>query len=262
MQYTNNLKLRKPEGTDPVKIEDINANMDKIDESLAGYPGFIIAPADAVNKERADLVLTGTNDAQAINDVFTMLHNKRGGDSNIAIRIDFMGGNIELDDDTQILLEYDNFHIYGNGVRIEGDIGDENWETSYGILHVQGEDCKLSDIYTHNKTWDYGFGIYASNSTLTNCTGSSDHGPGIYTSNSTLTNCIGNSSDSAGIDVSNSTLTNCTGSSDYGPGIYASNESIIQACDGTEGGIFVDNSCKPNTLELLQQFNKGAITIR
>ena len=44
MKYTTRLNLRKPEGTDPVKIEDINANMDKIDESLAGYPGFIIAP--------------------------------------------------------------------------------------------------------------------------------------------------------------------------------------------------------------------------
>lgn len=198
---------------------------------------YVIAPADAVNKERADLVLTGdpAADGLAINSAFAELDNARGGDSSIAVRIDFMGGNIVLDDNTQILLEYDNFHVYGNGVRITGDIGDYN-----GILHVQGEDCKLSDIYTHNKNWDNGDGISASNSTLTNCTGSSDYG--IY--------------------ASNSTLTNCTGSGDSGYGIYAYNSTIVQGCDGTVGGISVDNTCYPNTLELLQQLNKGLITIR
>lgn len=34
MQYTKNIKLKKPDGTDRVRISDINENMDKIDEKL------------------------------------------------------------------------------------------------------------------------------------------------------------------------------------------------------------------------------------
>ena len=57
---------------------------------------FTIAPADAVNSGRADLVLTGApaDDLLAINNAITALHTARGEDTTIAIRIDFLGGTI------------------------------------------------------------------------------------------------------------------------------------------------------------------------
>lgn len=37
MKYTANINLKKPEGTDPVKIEDINDNMDVLDQTIMSH---------------------------------------------------------------------------------------------------------------------------------------------------------------------------------------------------------------------------------
>ena len=61
---------------------------------LAGGTQYTIAPSpNSVNKERADLIL-GTEDPATTNQCYTCT--MQGVASDIAIRIDFMGGNIDV----------------------------------------------------------------------------------------------------------------------------------------------------------------------
>ncbi|NLB81485.1 MAG: hypothetical protein GX800_07745, partial [Clostridiaceae bacterium] len=116
---------------------------------VSGSIGYIIAPpnATAEDKKKADLVLDDVNGSPhtQLADMVDMLHDRRSQNTDIAIVIEFCPGIIELPYDTnwEIPETKGNIYIYGNGVRITGDVGGGN-----GILHVQGEDCKLSDIYT------------------------------------------------------------------------------------------------------------------
>lgn len=77
---------------------------------------FVIAPFDAVNKERADLVLTGTDDITAINQALQDLDTARGGNTDISIRVDFLGGSIN--NVVSSINVPPNFKLYGNGIKI------------------------------------------------------------------------------------------------------------------------------------------------
>jgi hypothetical protein len=220
--------------------------------------GYIIAPPNASeeDKKKADLVLDDMNGSPhtQLADMVDMLHDRRGQNTDIPIVIEFCPGIVELPDETnwEIPEAKGNIYIYGNGVKIKGNI---EFEYLFSVV-----DCWLFDLEVKNS--GLGDGIYADNSTLTNCSGTGD-GDGIYADNSTLTNCSGSSDEYHGIDATNSTLTNCSGSSDEYYGIYAKGSCIIQGCDGTEGGISVPSTgTYPQTLVLLQALNKGSITIR
>lgn len=284
---------------------------------------FVIAPSNAVNKERADLILTGVpaDDLAAINNAVESLHTARGGNTDITIRIDFLGGNIDLGGNTStngsINVLYDNIHLYGNGVNITGYADGQS-----AVLRVIGSRCIVNGLNITNTgiyndprglyinggqlinctaTCIYGYeGIVAMNSIVINCfgtggnygistsgckvtrcrgigtTGISSSGStlvdcisktGIYSNNSTLINCIGGDDEGTaitGIDVQNSTLINCTGNGvDFGIFVNEYSYCTLLCCDGTIGGIAVPagfDGMHPNTLALLQAFNKGSIT--
>lgn len=208
---------------------DHNALINGIQGGGARAISFIIAPSDAVNKERADLILTGVpaDDRAAIQQAIEDLHTARGEDTDIAIRIDFLGGNIDVGTKTDgsgiiIPLGYDNIHLYGNGVKITGNIAD------YNVLKIESENCIL-DGFDVNNLGDFGNGISAYNSTLSNCSGSGEYG--IYATNSTLSNCSG-SGEYAGISAANSTLSNCSGSGRYG---IEATSSTLSNCSGSGG---------------------------
>jgi len=236
MQYTNRLKLKKPDGTDLVNIADINYNMDIIESRLAGYIGFIIAPADAINKERADLVLTGdpASDRTAIQNAITMLHTMRAS-VDVAIRIDFMGGNIDLGTVTDgsaivIPLGYDNIHLYGNGVKLTGYVYDSDYVETYSVFTNNADNVIIDGFNIVNNASDYGeYGLYNSG---TNCT-----------------------------------ITGNTCSGDY-YGLYNSSTSTTDKCIITgniclNGGISVKTgTCLPATQAAMADVNTGTITIR
>jgi len=170
---------------------------------------FVIAPADAVNKERADLVLTGDPEADraAIQEAIDDLHNKRES-TGIAIRIDFLGGTIDVGTKTDgnvivIPLGYDNIHLYGNGVKIAGYV------EMYSVF-TNNADNVIIDGFNVNNSSNYGDGLSNSgtNCTIIGNTCSSSNGNGLYNSG---TNCtiIGNTCSSINYGLYN-TGTNCT----------------------------------------------------
>ena len=240
----------------------INAeNMNKIEEGIKDATDakkslkYTIAAPNAIEpfKSRADLILNTTSPHTQLANAVTTLHNARGGNTDVPIVIEFCPGEIELPDEAnwEIPEEQGNIYIYGNGVKISG-------ESEY--LFSVGN-CWLFDLEVKNS--DYGNGIDANNSTLPNCSGSSGYGYGIDATNSTLSNCRGSGGGGSGIYANNSTLTNCSGSSDEYHGIFAIGSCIIQGCDGENDGISVPSTgTYPQTSELLQQLNRGTITIR
>lgn len=50
MQYTTNYNLKKPEGTDPVLVGDLNDNSDTIDGALGDLDTAVDGKEDATNK--------------------------------------------------------------------------------------------------------------------------------------------------------------------------------------------------------------------
>ena len=232
---------------------------------------YSIAPANAVNKERADLVLTGVpaDDLAAINNAIAMLHTARA-DTDIAIRIDFLGGNIDLGTVTDgsaivIPVGYDNIHLYGNGVKITGEVYDINEENMYSVLDSSGNNCILDGFDIHN-SGDYGLNnsgtnciisgntcsggySYGLSNTGTNCTitgntcSSSDVG-GLYNTGTGCTitgNTCSSSSDVGGLYNTGTgcIITGNTCSSDYGTGLYnlGTNCTITSnTCGGSYGG--------------------------
>jgi len=260
MQYTNRLKLKKPDGTDIVNIEDINANMDIIESRLAGYIGFIIAAPDAVNKERADLILTGDPEADraAIQNAINTLHNMRAS-TDVPVIIDFIGGKLGLgyilENDHAIYVNYNKIYLYFNGMEVT------KCSESVGscTIYVSGENCIIDGliikdegsgdgIYIKNGTLIncyancYHRGITAFDSILYNCAGTSDY-IGIYVNNSKALNCVGIATN-YGIDALNSYLSNCAGTSDY-IGINANNSNLL-FCSGISNSIhgIEASSCK------------------
>jgi hypothetical protein len=226
----------------------INAtNLNKIEQGIKDATDakkslkYTIAAPNAIEpfKSRADLILNTTSPHTQLANAVTTLHNARGGNTDVPIVIEFCPGLVELPSGANWVIPETkgNIYIYGNGVKFNGSIENENL---FSIV-----DCWLFDLEVKNR--NFGHGINAYNSTLTNCSGSSsDFGHGINAYNSTLTNCSG--SGSGGY---------------YGDGIYANGSCIIQGCDGTQGGISVPSTgTYPQTLGLLQELNKGTITIR
>ena len=72
MKHTNNYNLKKPEGTDPVKISDLNDNMDIVDDVLKANADNIATketPAGAQSKANA-----AENAAKA----YTDIHEQKG----------------------------------------------------------------------------------------------------------------------------------------------------------------------------------------
>ena len=122
------------------KLHEMHEHMDN-GSMHSKNTNFIIAPSNAVNKERADLVLTGDvdGDAVAINQAITDLHTTRGN-ANIAIRVDFLGGTVSLELGNQIRIPYDNFKLYGNGVYI---VGEGSAQETEGIIHITGDNVTL-----------------------------------------------------------------------------------------------------------------------
>ena len=258
---------------------------------------YTIAPSNAVNKDRADLILTGTDDAAAINAAFTALVALRASDD-VAIRIDFMGGVIDVGEKTDgsaivIPLGYDNIHLYGNGVKIIGRVYDTSGVNTYSILDSSGNNCILDGFDINNSSSNSGLSNYGTNCTITGNTCSSDYGSGLY---NTGTNCIisGNIC-SGGYDTGlSNTGTNCTitgniCSSDDVPGLSNSGTNCTitgNTCSGGVSGLYngststtdkcliIGNICKaggisvetgtclPATQEAMADVNTGSITLR
>ena len=215
---------------------------------------FIIAPSDAVNKERADLVLTGVpaDDLLAITTAITTLHTARAS-TDVAIRIDFLGGNIDVGTKTDgsaiiIPLGYNNIHLYGNGVKITGNVYDVNGENRLSIVDVKADNVTIENFVLLNgggdgggiannganctitgntcSSGDYNDGLYnfGNNCTITGNTCSSGEGTGLtnYGTNCTITGNICSSGGyGTGADLSNYG-TNCTisGNTCSGAGLY------------------------------------------
>ena len=195
---------------------------------------FVIAPADAVNKERADLVLTGDPEADraAIQQAIHDLHNARES-TDIAIRIDFLGGTIDVGTKTDgnaivIPVGYDNIHLYGNGVKLTGEVYNSDYNHTYSVFTNNADNVVIDGFNIVNNTSEYGYGL---SNTGTNCTITgntcSGSGSGLYNSG---TNC---------------TITGNTCSGNYGLYNSGTNCTITgNTCDGDGYGLYnLGNNC-------------------
>ena len=190
---------------------------------------FTIAPSNAVNKHRADLVLTGVpaDDLAAINQAIIHLHYARAN-ADAAIRIDFMGGNIDLGTKTDgsaivIHIGYDNIHLYGNGVKITGDVYDESYTNMYSVLDSSGNNCTLDGFVVDNTSFE-GYGLYSTgaNCTITgNTCSSGDSGLFNYGTKCVITGNTCSSGDSGLFNYGTKcVITGNTCSSNYSHGLY------------------------------------------
>ncbi|MCK9479839.1 MAG: hypothetical protein M0R40_10140 [Firmicutes bacterium] len=215
---------------------------------------LIIACENSINKEYADLDLTGVADpAQVIMDAIAELDSQRESDD-VAIVVEFMGGMITLGSENESmgelnLSDYKNLHIHGNGVTIES----KGWDYVYA-LKIQ--DCCLYDL---NLICYHGMiGIQAvDNCTITNCNVVMESlSEGFYVNKSILTNCKATVKNwGEGIWAENSILINCeaeTGTIDYsleGNSIYASKCTLLN-CKGVmmgfDYGIYAEDSTITN----------------
>jgi len=145
MKFTQNMRLRLPQGFEQYDIEDHNFNYRRIDELFTqGENGggiclcdtesggvraatLVIAPFDSSDKSKAgaDVVLRGQQDGNEINAALSLLHN--GGN------VIFTEGRIVIGD-TAVSVESDFITLSGMGTGISGDI----------IMHGSG--CRLLDM--------------------------------------------------------------------------------------------------------------------
>jgi len=179
---------------------------------------YIIAPSDAVNKERANLVLTGNpeDDRQAIQNAITMLHTMRAS-TDVAIRIDFLGGTIDVgtktDGDAIVIPDgYDNIHLYGNGVKLTGEVYSPDYNHKYSVFTNNADNVIIDGFNIVNNASDYyGYGLSntGTNCTITGNTCNSNYGNGL---SNTGTNCtiIGNTCSSGDGNGLYNFGTNCT----------------------------------------------------
>ena len=206
-----------------------------------------------------------------------MLHNARGGNTDIAIRIDFMGGDIDVGEKTDgsaivIPLGYDNIHLYGNGVKITGEVLDISGENAHSVFDGRGNNCILDGFDIDNS--DDGTSLY---NTGTNCTISGntcsggEYGVGLSNSGYGCT-ISGNtcSGGSAGLynTGTNCTITGNTCSSSVSDGLFnnttdTTNKCIIIGNICIDGGISVKTgTCLPATQLAMADANTGSITLR
>jgi hypothetical protein len=210
---------------------------------LAGGTQYTIAPSNAVNKDRADLILTGTDDAAAINAAFTALVALRASDD-VAVRVDFLGGDIEVEETIEIPT---NFRIYGNGVNLIGEAA--LTEEYLSVIDIaNGCTVYIEGINTSNGY----IGIENSGAvTINNCAFNSAGECGIYNAGTaTINNCNCNSNNHTGIRNSGTATINdcnCSDNSYYGIDNYGTNS------------IIVGNRCLNNTYANI--FDEGTDTV-
>ena len=182
---------------------------------------YTIAPYNALNKERADLVLTNTEvDESLINSALQELANKRDllkfdeYSQPLPVIVDFMTGDIN--GVTQIDIP-DNFYLNGNNAVItqaeskqEGRntlfmtaaIEDEEGNISRGKAHISDFRIFVADYGNHN-------GIYLEYGTVKNCTIESIAKYGIRVQYGSVENCSVEGATEKGIYVYNGSISDC-----------------------------------------------------
>jgi hypothetical protein len=156
---------------------------------------FVIAPSNAVNANRADLVLTGTNDALAIQTALNDLATARA-DVTTQVRIDFLGGDINLD---AAILIPNNFNLFGNGVRIiavtfDSSDGNATPFPIFGQFDTNNYNANVEGFVFPAGSTCEGY-INIANGNISNCTAfvSSNWGwgnPDYQTNNGSIDHCI------------------------------------------------------------------------
>lgn len=145
------------------------------DEAASGKLQFVIAPHNAVNKNRADLVLTGINDIARINEQILYLKERRDliGDGSQQIRIDFMGGEIICE--KRITL-YSNMSIYGNNTLLNANVslnGLERPEAFFSVMAgVDADNVTIDGFRMYNLfmgQFNEGYTIYIRSGRVSNC---------------------------------------------------------------------------------------------
>ena len=207
---------------------------------------YVIAAPDAVNRERADLVLKEDDPASQINNAIEELQQARNGNTDIAIRIDFLGGTINVGEKTDgsaiVIPEgYDNIYLRGNGVKLTGEVYDPDYDKIYSVFTNNADNVIIDGFNIVNNASDYGYGLYntGTNCTITGNTCSSSSG--LY---NTGTNCTitGNtcSGEHAGLYNfgTNCTITGNTCSGEYDGLSNTGNNCTItgNTCSGEHDG--------------------------
>jgi len=250
--------LVKAKGELQKKTDNLDLRVQGVSKRVDSIPvasNFIIAPSDAINKERADLVLTGVpaDDLAAINNAITMLHTMRAS-VDVAIRIDFLGGTIDVGTKTDgnaivIPVGYDNIYLYGNGVKLTGYVYDPDDVEMYSVFTNNADNVIIDGFNIVNNTSDYyGYGLSntGTNCTITGNTCSSDYGNGLYNTgaNCTITGntCSGMYNDGLYNTGANCTISGntCSGS-DYGDGLYNTGANCTitsNTCNSNANGLF------------------------
>lgn len=125
MQYTTNLMLAKPEETDPVKIEDLNGNMDALDTSVG---------------KLSDLSTTAkTNLVAAINEAAT-----RGGGGGNPPFIGENGNWYEYDSQSE---QWEDSGVSATGPQgIQGTQGEQGIQGEQGVQGQQGPQGPAGEI--------------------------------------------------------------------------------------------------------------------
>ncbi len=241
------------------KIDNVDLRVQGLSKRVDNTPASIfytIAPFDAVNKERADLVLTGVpaDDLAAINNALTMLHTMRAS-VDVAIRIDFLGGTIyvgtKTDGDAIVIpVGYDNIHLYGNGVKLTGDVYDSDYVEIYSVFTNNADNVIINGFNIVNNAGDQDCGLY---NTGTNCTitGNTCNASvyGLYNSGNNCT-ITGNTCNASGYGL-------------YNGSTSTTDKCIITGNICLFGGISVKTgTCLPATQAAMADVNTGIIEIR
>ena len=112
------------------------------------------------------------------------MHNARES-TDIAIRIDFLGGTIDVgtktDGDAIVIPDgYDNIHLYGNGVKLTGEVYDPDDVEIYSVFINNADNVIIDGFNIVNNASYYGYALYnrGNNCTITGntCSGNS----GVY----------------------------------------------------------------------------------
>ena len=206
---------------------------------------FVIAPSNAVNKERADLVLTGDPEADraAINQAITDLHTSRES-TDIAIRIDFLGGTIDIgtktDGDAIVIPDgYDNIHLYGNGVKLTGEVYDSDDVEIYSVFTNNADNVIIDGFNIVNNASGFTCGLY---NTGANCIIADNNcGGSLGGITSTGNKCIitGNTC-SGNLGGLSNTGTNCTITGNTCSGYFGGLSNTGTNC------IITGNTCSSN----------------
>ena len=139
--------------------------------------------------------MTPEADRAAINQAITDLHTSRES-TDIAIRIDFLGGTIDVGTKTDgsaivIPVGYDNIHLYGNGVKLTGEVYDPDNVEIYSVFTNNADNVIIDGFNIVNNTSDYYYGYGLSNTgancTITGNTCSSSDVSGLYNSGNNCT---------------------------------------------------------------------------